>query len=154
MRNFQGYILFGLIFHDGFGTVIISLDIASVIGRQKVFTRPVNETVGTSCARFVSPLIRDRHFRPLARVPFHREVPFMDTPPAAGNDHRAAFFVGCLIDKIFPSVARAAVKVLRHHGVGIFLPAGQGCCGIPALSAGDTETFDRLLRRNLERFGF
>jgi glycolate oxidase iron-sulfur subunit len=119
---------------------------------QPLFTRPVNETVGTSCARLVSPLLQDRHFRPLAPVPFHREVPKLDTKPASAQGLRVAVFVGCLIDKIFPTVGRATVKVLRHHGAGIFLPDGQGCCGIPALSAGDTETFDRLLRRNLERF--
>ena len=34
--------------------------------------------------------------------------------------------------------------------MGVHLPAGQGCCGIPALSGGDTQTFRQLVRLNLE----
>jgi glycolate oxidase iron-sulfur subunit len=64
-----------------------------------------------------------------------------------------AFFVGCLIDRFFPGVGEATLKVLAHHGVGVFMPDNQGCCGIPALSAGDTAAFNRLVRHNLERFG-
>jgi glycolate oxidase iron-sulfur subunit len=36
--------------------------------------------------------------------------------------------------------------------VGIFLPEGQACCGIPAISSGDTLTFNQLVHHNLERF--
>jgi len=115
---------------------------------QKMFTRPVNETVGTSCARFASPLLAGRHFRPLAAEPFHRRIPAMDTAPDGGE--KVAFFVGCLIDKVFPDVAHAVVNVLQHQGAGILIPEGQGCCGIPALSAGDTDTFKSLLRQNLQ----
>ena len=63
-----------------------------------------------------------------------------------------AFFVGCLIDKIFPQVGQSVLTVLEHHGVGVLLPAEQGCCGIPALSAGDTTTFIKLVRHNLKLF--
>jgi glycolate oxidase iron-sulfur subunit len=62
------------------------------------------------------------------------------------------FFVGCLIDKIFPNVAEAALRALQHHGVGVFLPGGQGCCGIPAISSGDTRTFNDLVRYHLDKF--
>ncbi|MCU0558584.1 MAG: (Fe-S)-binding protein [Desulfobacterales bacterium] len=118
---------------------------------QKLFARPVNEIVGTSCARFGSPLLADRHFRTLAAVPLHRRRPALNTPAGAAG-LRVGFFVGCLIDKLFPNVAEAALRVLEHHGVGVFLPEGQGCCGIPAISSGDTQTFNDLVRRNLEKF--
>lgn len=118
---------------------------------QKLFVRPVNEVVGTSCARVVSPLLSKRHFRPLANEPFHLQTPSLQTEPAESG-MTAAVFVGCLIDKIFPSVARATLEVLDYHGVGVCLPQGQGCCGIPALSSGDLETFRRLLRHNIELF--
>ncbi|MFZ1986251.1 MAG: (Fe-S)-binding protein, partial [Desulfatitalea sp.] len=106
-------------------------------------------------ARLTSPLlaqsIGERHFMPLADEPFHRTVPAMNT--AAGRSGiKVAFFVGCLIDKVYPRVARALMEICDHHGVGLFVPEGQGCCGIPALSAGDTDTFQRLVRHNLERF--
>lgn len=118
---------------------------------QKLFTRPVNDIVGTSCARVMSPLLQDRHFHPLAPVPFHRQVPFLDRP-AGRSGLRVAFFTGCLVDKFFPGIAHSAIRVLDHLGVGIMLPDDQGCCGIPALASGDLDTFNRLLAHNLARF--
>ncbi|MCK9375318.1 MAG: (Fe-S)-binding protein [Syntrophobacterales bacterium] len=116
---------------------------------QGIFIRPVDDLLGSSCARFMSPLLANRHFRPLAPVPWHLQVPRLDTAPGASN-LKVAFFVGCLIDKIFPQVGEATLKALDHHGVGVYLPAGQGCCGIPALSSGDTQTFQELVRLNLK----
>ncbi|WP_373501288.1 (Fe-S)-binding protein [Desulfococcus sp.] len=118
---------------------------------QKVFTKPVNDVVGTSCARIISPLLGDRHFKNLADTPFHKMVPSMKTRPGKSGV-RAAFYVGCLLDKIFPHIAQATVDVLTHHGVGIFLPENQACCGIPAASSGDMKTFKNLLNHNLDRF--
>ncbi len=115
---------------------------------QKLFISPVNEIIGTSCSRIVSPLLSDRHFLPLAQKPFHQVVPFLNTAGKSGI--RAAFFTGCLIDKIFPGVAESAIKALAHHSIGIFMPKGQGCCGIPALSSGDISAYRRLLNHNIE----
>ncbi len=118
---------------------------------QKIFTRPVNAVVGTSCGRINAPLIAERHFRTLAAVPLHRRRPAVDTP-AGSAGLKVAFFVGCLIDKIFPETAEAALRALDYHGVGVFLPQGQGCCGIPALSSGETRTFNDLVRHHLDLF--
>ena len=116
---------------------------------QGIFVKPVDDLLGSSCARFMSPLLADRHFTALAPVPWHVKVPRRDTAPGAAN-LKVAFFVGCLIDKLYPQVADAVLKVLDHHGVGVYLPAGQGCCGIPALSGGDPQTFRQLVRHNLK----
>jgi glycolate oxidase iron-sulfur subunit len=116
---------------------------------QGIFVKPVDDLLGSSCARFVSPLLADRHFMPLAQVPWHVKVPQQNSTPGAAN-LKVAFFVGCLIDKIFPQVGDAVLTALEHHGVGVFLPASQGCCGIPALSSGDTQTFKDLVRLNLK----
>ena len=119
---------------------------------QSIFTRPVNEVLGTSCARFVSPLITERHFLPLAKQPFHRLINRLETEPA-DQQPRVAFFVGCLIDKVFPRIGQAVVDVLDKNQVGLFVPEAQGCCGIPALSSGDLDTFQQLVTHNLNRFG-
>ena len=118
---------------------------------QTIFTRPVNDIIGTSCARVMSPLLEGRHFRTLAKVPFHRQVPGMDRP-AGQSGLKVALFTGCLIDKMFPNIAHSTLRVLEHLGVGLFLPENQGCCGIPALSSGDLDTFVKLLDHNLARF--
>jgi glycolate oxidase iron-sulfur subunit len=118
---------------------------------QKIFTKPASKNLGTSCARFVSPLIQDRHFKSLAPVPFHHIVPTLNSYP--GNSGlKVAFFTGCLIDKIFPKVAEAVIDVLNYHEVGIFVPEGQACCGAPAISSGDTVAFSRLVQHNLDKF--
>ena len=118
---------------------------------QKIFTRPASELIGTSCARLVSPLLGNRHFMPLAEVPFHRMIPFLNSNQGRSGI-KVAFYIGCLIDKIFPHVAQDVNDALNHHEVGIFIPEGQGCCGIPAVSSGDMPTFNRLVRHNLEIF--
>jgi len=118
---------------------------------QKIFTKTANELIGTSCARFVSPLLKNRHFIPLADVPFHRIIPSLNSNKGRSGI-KVAFYVGCLIDKLFPQVAQAVIEVLSYHEVGIFMPEGQACCGIPAISSGDTDTFNRLVRHNLEVF--
>ncbi len=115
---------------------------------QGIFVKPVDDLLGSSCARFMSPLLAHRHFKPLAPIPWHALVPRRDTAPGASG-LKVAFFVGCLVDKLYPQVGDAVLRVLEHHGVGVHLPAGQGCCGIPALSGGDTQTFRHLVRLNL-----
>lgn len=119
---------------------------------QGMFSKSANELLGTSCARFQAPVIADRHFPSLADKPFHKLVPSLDEP-AGASGIRVAFYPGCVVDKIYPQVGQAVLKVLRHHGVGIYMPEGQACCGIPALSSGDRDTFDKLLGMNMKVFG-
>jgi glycolate oxidase iron-sulfur subunit len=118
---------------------------------QQVFTRPVNDLLGTSCARFVSPLLSERHLVRLAQKPFHLTLPSFSTL-AGLSGLRVGFFVGCLIDKIFPQVAEATIEVLKQYQIGIYMPEAQGCCGIPAASSGDMATFKSLVQHNLEKF--
>ncbi|MBW2591154.1 MAG: (Fe-S)-binding protein, partial [Deltaproteobacteria bacterium] len=107
---------------------------------QKLFFRPVNDTLKTSCVRFLPLLLSKRHIVSLAPEPFHCHIPSLNTK-TGHSGIRVAIFVGCLIDKIYPNIAQATLDVLSHHGVGVFLPENQGCCGIPAISAGDATTF-------------
>lgn len=118
---------------------------------QRLFAKPLGNALGTSCGRIGVPALKGRHFMPLAPTPFHRLTPSLDTQPGASG-LTAAFFPGCLLDKIFPEVAGAVVKVLTHGEIGIFMPPEQGCCGIPASAAGDEDTAKQLLRHNLALF--
>ncbi|MDL2291123.1 (Fe-S)-binding protein [Desulfovibrio sp. OttesenSCG-928-F20] len=118
---------------------------------QGLFLKDANKVLGTSCAPMLSRLIGDRHFPRLAEA-FHTKVAEMDTT-AGKSGLRVAFFPGCASDKLFPEVPEAVLKVLKHHGVGVFMPSGQFCCGMPALASGDKKTYDALLRHNLALFG-
>jgi glycolate oxidase iron-sulfur subunit len=117
---------------------------------QGLLIKPADDLLGTSCTRFTSPLA-DRHFKALAAVPFHRRL--VKNPPGrrTGRELKALFFYGCLIDKVYPDTGRAILKTLDRFGVEAVFPEGQGCCGLPALSAGDLRTFQMLVDFNLER---
>ena len=45
-------------------------------------------------------------------------------------------FGTCLVDTMFPETGEAALRLLRHLGVDVRVPAGQTCCGKPADSGG------------------
>jgi glycolate oxidase iron-sulfur subunit len=117
---------------------------------QGFFVKPADQLLGTSCGRLLSPL-GDRHFKALAPTPFHQMVKPMNTS-AGASGLKVAFFVGCVIDKVFPNIGESVMRTMEHHGVGVYLPEDFACCGIPALSSGDTLAFDRLVRHNLQRF--
>ncbi len=63
-----------------------------------------------------------------------------------------AFFTGCIIDKVFPSIGNDFIDVFKYHEVGITIPRGQGCCGIPALASGDMATFEKLVEYHVDLF--
>lgn len=118
---------------------------------QGAFIKEENKSLG-SCSSIMSmPIIGNRHFKALAKNPFRKIIPSMDSK-AGKSGLRVGFFVGCMIDKIYPHVGEATLKALSLHGVGVYLPEGQACCGIPALASGDAKTFNKLARMNLELF--
>jgi glycolate oxidase iron-sulfur subunit len=114
---------------------------------QGLIARPASAELGTSCAR-AQAWLGSRHFRRLAERPLHADIPSRRTAPGRAG-LTAAVYVGCLTDKLFPGAGKALLEVLEHYGVGVSLPAGQACCGIPALAAGDGRGFRRLLAHNL-----
>ena len=119
---------------------------------QGLFIKDANKVVGTSCSSLLTPFIGDRHFPSLAKESFHSKVSSVNTP-AGSSGLRVAFFPGCVSDKLFPSVPEAVLKVMEKHGVGVYMPSGQGCCGIPALASGDRKAYDILVKQNLKLFG-
>lgn len=100
---------------------------------------------------FPSRLSRPERLLPLpAAVPF-RAVNRTVYSPTGTPRGRVAYFTGCMTNLFFPHVGRAVVKVLNSFGFEIIVP-DQVCCGIPALSHGDGETFLNLARKNIESF--
>jgi len=119
---------------------------------QKIFTRRTDSLLGTSCARTFSPILKQRHFIPLASPSFQQEIASMNLR-AASSQVTVAFFTGCLVDKLFPQVAKASLETFKYHNIGVLLPSGLGCCGIPALASGDIKAFYQLRRLNIEKLG-
>ncbi len=134
---------------------------------QYLFLKKTNFQIDASCAKMVSPLLSNRRMVPLAPVPFNKISPKLKQVIKSGQNSKrtlalqneetgsglkVAFFVGCLLDKVFPRVAADIVNVLNFHGVQVIIAPTQGCCGIPALSSGDHEAFNRLVEYSLMQF--
>ena len=118
---------------------------------QKFFFKNQNNLQGTSCARITSPVLRNRNIVPLKNKSFNKTLKGEDLK-INGTGLKIAFFTGCLIDKIYPDIAHSAVDVLKHFNAQIFIPANQGCCGIPVIAAGDIKTFETLVKTNIKLF--
>jgi Fe-S oxidoreductase len=71
------------------------------------------------------------------------------TRAAAGERDTVALFPTCLVEYQEPAIGRALVGVCERNGVACELPAGQVCCGMPWLDAGDTERFREAAARNV-----
>lgn len=65
---------------------------------------------------------------------------------------RVGLFVTCLADLMRPSVAFAAVKLLEDAGCTVEVPAGQTCCGQPALNSGDSVDARAIAKRVIVAF--
>ncbi len=60
-----------------------------------------------------------------------------------------AYFIQCLTDRFAPEQADAAIRLLRACGARVVVPAGQHCCGLPPLDAGDRETTRRMAKATI-----
>ncbi len=73
-------------------------------------------------------------------------------PPSAGRANggpRVAYFVDLFANYNDPLIAEAAVAVLHHNGIEVYVPPGQRGCGMAPLAYGDAETARRTVLRNL-----
>jgi Fe-S oxidoreductase len=60
-----------------------------------------------------------------------------------------ALFPTCLVEYQEPAIGRAVVEVCEQNDIACELPAGQVCCGMPWLDAGDVDRFTDAARRNV-----
>src|SRR4028119_2427635 len=65
---------------------------------------------------------------------------------------RAALFVTCFNDTMFPESAKATVRLLERLGVDVDFPAGQTCCGQMHINTGYRTEAGPLVRRYVESF--
>jgi glycolate oxidase iron-sulfur subunit len=93
---------------------------------------------------------KDRFLPRLSEVSFLEQVPTWT--PAIRGGKSAAFFTGCFVNYMYPKIGHATVNVITRHGVSLFVPKDQQCCGLIALASGDGETAKKLLLRNLRVF--
>ena len=100
--------------------------------------------------RFAPDALRGRRFPPLPERNLFARLP--ERLPGEAGRPAVAFFAGCAITYLYPEIGEATVRVLRHLGYGVFLPRGQGCCGMPALGSGDGPLAEKLALANIRAF--
>ena len=115
---------------------------------QGLVMRKQHNTQDTVCAPLLSKFIGERHIPALPAKPLHAAVGALDTPARAGI--RIAFFPGCMGDKLYTDIGKACLKVFAHHGVGVYMPSGLTCCGLPALASGDQEGAVKQMIANVD----
>lgn len=59
------------------------------------------------------------------------------------------YFAGCMIDRLYPEMGEAAMKVLRACGVQVTFPQKQNCCGLIALNSGDRADCATMARQTI-----
>ena len=65
---------------------------------------------------------------------------------------RVALLATCLVDGLFPDVARATVRLLRRLGHEVVFPQDQSCCGQMHLNTGYPAEALPLIRRHVRVF--
>lgn len=65
---------------------------------------------------------------------------------------RVALFTTCLVDHLFPQVARSTIRVLRRAGLEVDVPRAQTCCGQLPFNDGFWEEARRIARYHLQVF--
>jgi len=59
------------------------------------------------------------------------------------------YFAGCMIDRLFPEMGEAAIRVLDACGVQVTFPQKENCCGLIALNSGDRADCARMARQTI-----
>ena len=115
---------------------------------------------GTAVARAL-PTAMSRPFGPLHRLheiacalPATQAAPAPgDYPPASAPARgRVGLFPGCVGAAQQGGALHATVRLLRHAGYAVTIPAAAGCCGALAQHAGDAAGAARLAAANRSAF--
>jgi L-lactate dehydrogenase complex protein LldE len=63
---------------------------------------------------------------------------------------RAALFVTCIVDQLYPSIGLASAKLLEAQGVEVYVPRGLTCCGQMGFNAGFRDEARAVARYTIE----
>jgi len=108
--------------------------------------------------RAIAKLARWRSLPTFARKPLRDRVKRQLSPSSRGTTSQAGtedpgitvcYFAGCMIDRLYPEMGEAAIKVLRACGVQVTFPQKQNCCGLIALNSGDRADCVTMARQTI-----
>lgn len=125
--------------------------------------------LGSNFAPFLNPLLGRRSFRWILEKVFglsrHRRLPSFTLrsfarrargkgltkkhPPSPESLGRVAYFVDTFANYNDPLIGEAAVAVLRHNGIEVYVPPRQRASGAAAVAVGDVEAARDTAIRNI-----
>ncbi|MGW8193214.1 MAG: (Fe-S)-binding protein [Desulforhopalus sp.] len=100
--------------------------------------------------RFPSPLMQGRTMPSIAYRNLFDRVP--ELVKGQPGKPLVGFFAGCSITYVYPEIGEKMVSILKGMGFSVYLPRGQQCCGIPALSSGNGKLVEELADINVSAF--
>ncbi len=65
---------------------------------------------------------------------------------------RVIFYPGCAATLIYVDWGVAIVETLKHYGVSVYVPKVNYCCGIPAATMGELDTYRTQVTENFAYF--
>lgn len=77
-------------------------------------------------------------------------IEYKKMPQKTNNTLNVVYFAGCINTYVNSSVINAVKMVFDVNGIGYQAPDFE-CCGIPARSAGDVDSFVELAKKNLDK---
>jgi iron-sulfur cluster protein len=94
----------------------------------------------------------DHNFR---RLPAIARVPFRDrfaalNHPVENPRFTIALFSGCVQDFVYPEHLEAAMRGFARQRINVVFPMEQSCCGLPAVSMGETAAAREVALQNLD----
>ena len=70
--------------------------------------------------------------------------------PRAPQPKRVAIMLGCVQEVLAPQINKAAIRLLRRHGVDVMVVKDEGCCGALSHHLGREEEARGHARRNID----
>lgn len=89
----------------------------------------------------------ERNVKLFAKKPFTKD--FGGIHKCEGEKMRVFFYPGCAANFLYPGWGKAIIEVLNYHGVTVIVPDTNKCCGIPAATLGEMETYKKMVNTNL-----
>jgi len=127
-------------------------------GSNYISTRSLGILGKLPGVRALAKLARWRSLPAFAIKPLRDRVKGKFSPSLSSRTSQAStersgvtvcYFAGCMIDRLFPEMGEAAIKVLRASGVQVTFPQKQNCCGLIALNSGDLVDCTKMARQTI-----
>lgn len=127
------------------GSNYISIRSLGVLGKL-----PIVSTIAQLARWRCLPTFAIRPLRDRVKAQLSAPARTTTSQDGAGNAGlTVCYFAGCMIDRLYPEMGEAAIKVLRACGVQVMFPQQQSCCGLISLNSGDRANCATMARQTI-----